>query len=138
MTDGQAWLNADGSVCDSPKDYGPDACDSSVLVKIDGKMIHNTKQYENTNNPSFNEVFQTDWISPDTIIVFELNDRDYPMMNDGDKNHSDGPMSTWSGNAEYYLNRDLLVGNVTDGTHRNSLSVSTKVLKKAEGKHIYK
>lgn len=135
MTDGQAWLNAEGSVCDSPKDYGPNACDSSVVVKIDGKMIHNSKQVEDTDNPTFNEVFQTDWIRPDAVIEFEMWDRDYPMMHDGDENHSEFPMSAWSGNAEYYLKRDLLVGNVTDGTHRNSLSVSTKMVK-LEGKHI--
>lgn len=35
-------------------------------------------------------------------------------------------MSTWSGNAEYYLNRgrdSILEGNTTDGNYRNSLGV---------------
>lgn len=137
LTEGQAWLNADGSVCDFSERNGRNPCDSSVSIEIDGVLVHNSKQVENTDNPIFNDVFQTGWISPDTVIVISLRDRDYPMMSDGDKNHSDGPMSTWSGNAEYYLSRDLLVGNVTDGTHRNSLSISTKVVKTAEGKHIH-
>lgn len=52
----------------------------------------------------------------------------------------DDPMSTWSGYAIYYLSRDLFVGNETDanGSHRNSLSISTKkvALKKTEGNYI--
>lgn len=47
-------------------------------------------------------------------------------MKDRDEgNSTDDTMSTWSGNAEYYLKHDLLVGN--QRTRRNMLSISTKL-----------
>lgn len=53
-------------------------------------------------------------------------------MWDSDEGYSaDDILSTWSGNAEYYLNRgygSLLKGNITDGTHRNSLFVVTEMI----------
>lgn len=61
-------------------------------------------------------------------------------MWDGNKgDSSDAPMAIWTGYPQYYLTRDLFVGNVTDakGIHRNSLTISTKVVeKKPDGNTI--
>lgn len=133
IKDGQAWFDADANSCDSPVDGKPNLCDPYVLIKINGKQVYQSKQQKDTNHPTFNETFETLPIDQYSIITVEMWDSDKGRS-------SDDPMSTWSGYAQYYLNRDLFVGNVTDakGSHRNSLSISTKKveIKKTKGNYV--
>lgn len=128
--DGQAWLDADSTTCDTPVAGKANLCDTYVKIKINGKEVYRTETKDNTAHPIFKEIFETGLIRSDAIIVFEMWDSDVGFS-------ADDPMSTWSGNAEYYLTHHILVDNTTKGNQRNSLNVSTKLVngKKPEGEH---
>lgn len=141
ITDGQAWLNGDSRNCRYSKSS---SCDAYILIKIPYRIginkksnydvVYLSKVQKNTSHPIFNEIYQTGWISRDTIIEVSM----YDAI---EKNYlPEARMATWKGNAEYYLTRNLLSDDKADGNHRNSLSVSTKIIKKAEGTfcNIYK
>lgn len=76
---------------------------------------------DNTADPIFNESFPTGLIRSDSNIVFEMRDSDSGSS-------ADDRMSTWSGDAEYYLGHRILRGNVTKGNQQNSLSVYTELV----------
>lgn len=131
ITDGQAWFDANSDTCDGSEGGIQNLCDTYVLIKIDGEQVYRTKEEDNNYRPIFNEIFETELISRNSIITFE--------MWDSDEGYSaDDILSTWTGNAEYYLNRHLLLGDITDGKRRNSLSVSTELFPSpSEGIHNY-
>lgn len=125
IREGSAWFDANGDTCDSPVNGKPNLCDTYVVIKIDGKRVFRTVgSKDNTDLPHFFENFETGLISKESNIIIE--------MWDSDEGYSaDDILSTWSGNAEYYLNRGhglLLKGNITDGTHLNSLFVVTEMI----------
>lgn len=122
--DGRAFFDERLNTCDYPVNSS-NLCDAYVIIKINGDEVYRTKEKNDTDHPIFDEKFRTKSISENSTIVFEMWDKD----DDGDV-----LMSTWTGNKEYYLNRDLLVGKKgwhTPGTQRNFLSVSTELF---EGK----
>lgn len=135
IADGQAWTNSDTSHCDgysyeNNKVY--DFCDAYVVVAIDGKEVYRTETHNDTSHPIFNEIFETGWISVHSVIEFRMQNSNpdnvkYPYAN----------MTTWKGNAEYYLGRYLLKDNLRK-SHENSLIVSTAELdrKIRGGKYI--
>lgn len=122
MTDGRAWVKEDLTACDTlifdGRDKNP--CDAFVEVKIDYSLIHRSKLQKDTDHPIFNESFQTGWISRNTTIVFQMIDNDW--SSDYTSSAQQDIMSTWSGNAEYFLSRDVL------GEYGNLLRVSTKLI----------
>lgn len=118
-------IDADGTTCDTPVDGKPNLCDAYVTVKINGKEVHQTKEQGNTAHPIFNETFETGSIRNDSIIVFEMWDSDSGSS-------ADDPMSVWSGNAEYYLTRKILMGKVSNANQYNTLSVATKLINEQE------
>lgn len=133
ITDGQAWFDANSDTCDgSPRDSpNSNLCDTYVLIKVDGIQVYRTKEEDNKDRPIFNEIFETELIRRNSIITFE--------MWDSDEGYSDNDiMTTWTGTAEYYLNCHLLLGDITDGSHRNSLSVSTEMISPSQTEGIYR
>lgn len=120
INDGRAWFDDYSHACDYPVGT-TNLCDAYVIIKVDGEQVYRTKEKNDTDHPIFDEKFKTRPISENSTIVFEMWDRD--------DDHPDDLMSKWTGNAEYYLNRDLLVGKAAPygfGTQRNLLSVSTE------------
>lgn len=130
IADAQAWRTINSIPC---HDFGGATCDTYVRVKIDGKQLYQTEIHNDTSHPVFNEIFETDWITEDSIIEFTLLDR-----NEGSE-YPEITMAEWRGNAEYFLTHQLFNGTkYARAKHRNSLVVSTSVLelKHADGKWL--
>lgn len=110
IADGQARHTGYAGDCN-------DGCDVYVTIKIDGKQVYQTKVQNDTTHPVFNEIFETEPISVNSVIEFEMRDR------------NDGSMSQWKGNTEYYLNRQLFIANeYSKSKDQNSLVISTTLL----------